>query len=101
MNSSPRTRRYFRVGDGSTHPRVLFSAHAEVFPALHSAAIHAVPLLRARGGISGWRLADHKDHGSSPRTRRYFRLTLPSMCCPALFSAHAEVFPGSSALPTS
>ena len=52
-DSSPRTRRYFRGERGPNHGGVLFSAHAEVFPAMRSAVVGSMSLLRARGGISG------------------------------------------------
>ena len=94
--SSPRTRRYFPPeGESHDHPR-LFSAHAEVFPALDGYSFAAGPLLRARGGISlGVSMAMARAN-SSPRTRRYFRVPPRAMASACLFSAHAEVFPTNS-----
>ena len=71
--SSPRMRRYFLVVSGNDFATLLFSAHAEVFPAHAHRQPARQSLLRACGGIS---------------------------CCAGsrwggvfLFSAHAEVFP--------
>ena len=50
-------------------------------------------LLRARGGISRQETVRGRRMGSSPRTRRYFRLHGGRDAAPNLFSAHAEVFP--------
>ena len=70
--SSPHTRRYFLVWDGSTAWHALFSAHAEVFPANAPYDDSYPPVLRTRGGIS-WSVTPvaHR-RGSSPHTRRYF-----------------------------
>ena len=92
-HSSPRTRRYFPRRASRGPPGFLFSAHAEVFPRFMSWRRRSLTLLRARGGIS-IEEGDHRgSRGSSPRTRRYFRLLRPPQGDRFLFSAHAEVFP--------
>ena len=91
--SSPRTRRYFQGPLQHRPRRSLFSAHAEVFPEGWRACPGTGALLRARGGISHHGVHAMTDHDSSPRTRRYFRPATRSWASPALFSAHAEVFP--------
>ena len=92
-NSSPRTRRYFRVGSGYRRSAPLFSAHAEVFPLLELVTKDDPTLLRARGGISHDRSGLRAGVFSSPRTRRYFLNRAPGSFGAHLFSAHAEVFP--------
>ena len=92
--SSPRTRRYFLAGRIAKGVRILFSAHAEVFPLATMGECEARALLRARGGISTMSPKAVDSFGSSPRTRRYFRSQQWSARCTPLFSAHAEVFPG-------
>ena len=74
-NSSPRTRRYFLLDQDTPGPWELFSAHAEVFPMNAYTCYQGQPLLRARGGISGWKYSRPSWDNSSPRTRRYFRNT--------------------------
>ena len=91
--SSPRTRRYFHPGWTATHRRVLFSAHAEVFPAVDCSCCSLQTLLRARGGISKLTVNGKTSPSSSPRTRRYFPSTARYFLQLRLFSAHAEVFP--------
>ncbi len=71
--SSPRTRRYFHGGTRRRRGIRLFSAHAEVFPALAENCSLVGTLLRARGGISLGKLTVKPPALSSPRTRRYFR----------------------------
>ena len=91
--SSPRTRRYFRQRHEPERNQLLFSAHAEVFPPLPPRGVNRDALLRARGGISDPFPGRHGDTHSSPRTRRYFPGQVRTPEPPALFSAHAEVFP--------
>ena len=76
---------------------MLFSAHAEVFPATAGNRACRTALLRARGGISAHLLDLTWQGPSSPRTRRYFLIRQRGTVQIALFSAHAEVFPGSIA----
>ena len=72
-SSSPHTRRYFHSGHELQAGFILFSAHAEVFPAYHSRLGIAPALLRTRGGISAFE-SQNKPYGpSSPHTRRYFQ----------------------------
>ena len=92
-SSSPRTRRYFRRAHRQCRRPALFSAHAEVFPTMKSTTLAGMPLLRARGGISMHHPKQIRLLGSSPRTRRYFRIRVRCCAPSALFSAHAEVFP--------
>ena len=54
------------------------------------------PLLRTRGGISRLRSLDTVIEPSSPHTRRYFPFEIAAYVVGLLFSAHAEVFPGST-----
>ena len=90
--SSPRTRRYFRRLRSDKFRHLLFSAHAEVFPRPACRIFSRVPLLRARGGISIETNTVDASDISSPRTRRYFRVTESRRVSKPLFSAHAEVF---------
>ena len=92
-SSSPRTRRYFLSCLSRLIQRMLFSAHAEVFPPLRIPRCRHVPLLRARGGISTLENSAVQARASSPRTRRYFRRLRSDKFRHLLFSAHAEVFP--------
>ena len=91
--SSPRTRGYFRHGQGGSLNQPLFPAHAGVFPRWLRSGQRGVPLPRARGGISSFALFLSSSQYSSPRTRGYF-LT-PCRLSPRqwLFPAHAGVFP--------
>ncbi|VFB06053.1 Uncharacterised protein [Corynebacterium striatum] len=73
--------------------RLLFSAHAEVFPTSLPTFAAFRALLRARGGISDFLRGFEEKAGSSPRTRRYFQVVGNFVDSVALFSAHAEVFP--------
>ena len=91
--SSPRTRRYFRRTLYARRWRNLFSAHAEVFPALSAPYLTGLALLRARGGISISCNLGSLNVNSSPRTRRYFPRHRDGAYSMRLFSAHAEVFP--------
>ena len=91
--SSPRTRRYFQHNQVAVWYVVLFSAHAEVFPAAIASVACCWALLRARGGISLSRSSSSYSSFSSPRTRRYFQSRPKPNPCRCLFSAHAEVFP--------
>ncbi|BAQ21107.1 hypothetical protein cgR_6045 [Corynebacterium glutamicum R] len=91
--SSPHTRRYFRKSPPEFRWRSLFSAHAEVFPAITVEELATTSLLRTRGGISGMFLHRRRVILSSPHTRRYFLVARPRLVCHLLFSAHAEVFP--------
>ena len=96
MRSSPRTRRYFHHLKLRRISKILFSAHAEVFPNFPWAATRGLPLLRARGGISKVGHVGGVKVDSSPRTRRYFHRQDRSWLSDRLFSAHAEVFPHAS-----
>ena len=91
--SSPRTRRYFLADLVDGQQGQLFSAHAEVFPHRAKNPAFQASLLRARGGISTLERLSDNAIPSSPRTRRYFPVTLTPESYPRLFSAHAEVFP--------
>ena len=93
MDSSPRTRRYFRTLRPEGSWSRLFSAHAEVFPPTRVWFPHRSTLLRARGGISHHDHPERPRHHSSPRTRRYFPVRQTHGYLHSLFSAHAEVFP--------
>ena len=100
-HSSPRTRRYFRGSHGATGAAMLFSAHAEVFPIRSCVVFVCCTLLRARGGISICPPYMKYELDSSPRTRRYFLTTQGPDFQALLFSAHAEVFPKTSACQSS
>jgi len=78
---------------GSGSPDLLFSAHAEVFPAKGLLESKRRALLRACGGISDHGIAEVLARTSSPRMRRYFRVAGDLLHFVFLFSAHAEVFP--------
>ena len=93
LDSSPRTRRYFRKSNALFLQLPLFSAHAEVFPLRAAAVSEVLALLRARGGISEGYEPPVPRELSSPRTRRYFLVTVRFAGRDALFSAHAEGFP--------
>ena len=93
VNSSPHTRRYFRRLHRELVKADLFSAHAEVFPALFRGVATSRALLRTRGGISAMVTEWHGDKCSSPHTRRYFPAVYWDTKPGWLFSAHAEVFP--------
>ena len=93
--SSPHTRRYFYYGGCGRLIVRLFSARAEVFPGLMAWSRGSGPLLRTRGGISFGTTGILPRDFSSPHTRRYFPLKADFNTTTALFSAHAEVFPGS------
>ena len=97
--SSPHTRRYFQQLIVLFGTRRLFSAHAEVFPARFMQMPRRLPLLRTRGGISGWSITLNVHWISSPHTRRYFLKVRFLRNTSQLFSAHAEVFPGLSTPP--
>ena len=98
--SSPHTRRYFHNLAGKVRQLLLFSAHAEVFPNKPAQSNAHSPLLRTRGGISGVENLAHLTHRSSPHTRRYFQQSQKDKPDSYLFSAHAEVFPNTSCLPS-
>ena len=70
--SSPHTRRYFHAPYSAIHGRALFSAHAEVFLSTAQTTCTYSPLLRTRGGISGFADVASQASSSSPHTRRYF-----------------------------
>ena len=91
--SSPHTRRYFQLLSNMLAMRMLFSAHAEVFPVLAAVQRAALSLLRTRGGISDTDLGQSVTLPSSPHTRRYFHDGRRYYRVVVLFSAHAEVFP--------
>ena len=91
--SSPHTRRYFQGLQPLDEFAQLFSAHAEVFPALIRLRHARRTLLRTRGGISPETIGYVANIRSSPHTRRYFRRWGFPTFLGKLFSAHAEVFP--------
>ena len=72
--SSPRTRGYFRTLWRGLAVRLLFPAHAGVFPVHCCREASQAPLPRARGGISHLIKFPDPLELSSPRTRGYFRV---------------------------
>ena len=93
VDSSPRTRRYFRSASRLCAHRRLFPAHAGVFPDRPHRRPTRWSLPRARGGISRGLWRNTENTISSPRTRGYFRGVGIRSSIRALFPAHAGVFP--------
>ena len=92
VDSSPRTRRYFRSASRLCAHRRLFPAHAGVFPDRPHRRPTRWSLPRARGGISNHPAFTSRPVGSSPRTRGYFRDWPAVRHHHHLFPAHAGVF---------
>ena len=93
VDSSPRTRRYFRSASRLCAHRRLFPAHAGVFPVAFGETTKIPSLPRARGGISEAWAFDQVSGHSSPRTRGYFHIGEGATLWDLLFPAHAGVFP--------
>lgn len=71
---------------------VVFSAHAEVFRPPGTDCAFRSSLLRTCGGIPDAGDCVYVGAESSPRTRRYSRVSFVSAKASMVFSAHAEVF---------
>ncbi len=69
---SPRTRGYFHNLLSDQVDAIPFPAHAGVFPVAEAIEAAAVPVPRARGGISSRRGSKTISNVRSPRTRGYF-----------------------------
>ncbi len=77
--SSPHTRGYFRGRKRGHYSKVLFPAHAGVFPRLCTGTPSCGTLPRTRGGISNYTSCRRRRTPSSPHTRGYFRMGIVPM----------------------
>ena len=93
LQFSPRKRRCFLYMNALRILPSVFSAQAEVFPALSPLPRLNGSFLRASGGVSKRCRKILEVAGFSPRKRRCFRVAKVSYRLLGVFSAQAEVFP--------